>query len=450
MDTPSLFLFTFALAFMAFGLEFAQLSKKEQESRAATAGQMIWSTAIITLFVAFLAPASIIRILLWVYIAISAIIAFLLFVPIRGKRFKQEHPNQQYDEREIMFARIRMQPGSENFEQYYSEHLEQREIDDTIRAGGWKTRNDLMTQLMDIACDASFNAVGALRDHVDGPIAEEKKELPVGKRNEFITGLAKHFGALDVGVTELRSEHIYSHIGRGEGVWGSEIELNHAHAIAITTEMRQENIATAPRQPIMAESAVQYANIGLTAVMLANAIRAMGYEARAHIDGNYRVICPLIARDAGLGEIGRHGLLITPDYGPRVRLAVVTTNLPLDNHVYQPVDGVLDFCERCKKCAVCCPAKAIPAGERVEINGALRWQIDQEKCYQFWTRSGTDCGRCMAVCPLARGNHWIHRTLRKAVFRSVLFRRIYVPLDRWLYGAKPKPKDAPEWLEFEE
>ncbi|MFQ6103859.1 MAG: hypothetical protein ACE5OP_06150 [Candidatus Glassbacteria bacterium] len=52
-------------------------------------------------------------------------------------------------------------------------------------------------------------------------------------------------------------------------------------------------------------------------------IRNLGYPARTHIDGNYRVVCPLVARDAGIGEIGRMGLLMTPRLGPRVRIAVV-------------------------------------------------------------------------------------------------------------------------------
>ena len=81
-----------------------------------------------------------------------------------------------------------------------------------------------------------------------------------------------------------------------------------------------------------------------------NLIRSMGYPALAHIDGNYRVVAPLVARDAGLGEIGRMGLLMTPELGPRVRLGVVTTDIPLvpDPAGYAP--AVLDFCRACKKC----------------------------------------------------------------------------------------------------
>ena len=77
------------------------------------------------------------------------------------------------------------------------------------------------------------------------------------------------------------------------------------------------------------ESARRYLDSGAIAVQLALFLKGIGYRARAHIDGNYRVVCPLVARDAGLGEIGRMGILMTPALGPRVRIAVVTTDFPL-------------------------------------------------------------------------------------------------------------------------
>ena len=61
---------------------------------------------------------------------------------------------------------------------------------------------------------------------------------------------------------------------------------------------------------------------------------------------------------AGLGEYGRHGLVITPRFGPRVRFGKIFTNMPLSHDV--PIDfGVQKFCENCDLCATGCPAKAI-------------------------------------------------------------------------------------------
>jgi len=61
-----------------------------------------------------------------------------------------------------------------------------------------------------------------------------------------------------------------------------------------------------------------------------------------------------VARMAGLGRQGRNLLLITPQYGSRVRLVTVLTTAPLN--IDQPVKN------RCKTCTACrdaCPAGAI-------------------------------------------------------------------------------------------
>jgi epoxyqueuosine reductase QueG len=67
------------------------------------------------------------------------------------------------------------------------------------------------------------------------------------------------------------------------------------------------------------------------------------------------------------------GLLMTPMLGPRVRIAVVTTDLPLVEDQRVPEDSVIDFCSICLKCADACPSSAISSGDRSEIDGALRW-----------------------------------------------------------------------------
>jgi hypothetical protein len=81
-------------------------------------------------------------------------------------------------------------------------------------------------------------------------------------------------------------------------------------------------IAANPAAPGIMESVRQYVEAGRVAIQLANAIRRSGYPALAHIDGNYRVIAPRVARDAGLGEIGRMGMLMTPRYGPRACIVI--------------------------------------------------------------------------------------------------------------------------------
>ena len=69
-----------------------------------------------------------------------------------------------------------------------------------------------------------------------------------------------------------------------------------------------------------------------------------------------------MAIEAGLGEYGRHGLLINQKFGPNIRIAKVFTDLPLQ--IDQPVQfGVKAFCGICRKCANNCPVRAIPSSE---------------------------------------------------------------------------------------
>jgi NAD-dependent dihydropyrimidine dehydrogenase PreA subunit len=140
------------------------------------------------------------------------------------------------------------------------------------------------------------------------------------------------------------------------------------------------------------------------------------------------------------------GLLMTPDLGPRVRLGAVTTDMPLVADGYRGDSAVLDFCQVCAKCAANCPPRAIPFGDRQEIGGAVRWQINQDLCYRYWCVVGTDCARCVYVCPYSHPDSAPHNLVRWMVRRSGAARRTVRRLDDLFYGAHPPSKPAPGWV----
>jgi len=76
-----------------------------------------------------------------------------------------------------------------------------------------------------------------------------------------------------------------------------------------------------------------------------------------------------------------------------------------------------------------------------EIDGVMRWKIDAESCYTYWCQAGTDCGRCIIVCPFAHPDNWFHRLVRFGIRNSYIFRRLAVPLDDLFYGRKPRPRN---------
>jgi ferredoxin len=447
-----------AAAFSIAGLcvWFAVVSYRERETRAARTA-LLCSLAALPLAALVFAGLRLQTTALVLLAALLLAGIGIFFLPVRrinktlplpGKQINERTIDERtIDERTIMFARMRLEPGSERFEAYYALHPEHRAVDDRIRRlpGLLAPNSPLTNPLLNAAAEASFSTVAQLGALAEGPPAAERIPLDPAAASAYVLALARHYGALDAGITRLQPYHIYSHIGRGPGEWGAVIDLPHTYAIAFTVEMALENIQPAPRQPVTLESARQYLNAGAAAVQLAEALRRMGYNARAHIDGNYRVICPLVARDAGLGEIGRMGLLLTPRQGPRVRIGVVTTDLELLPHSYQPDESVFDFCTICKKCVENCPSHSIPTGERTEINSVLRWQIDQAACYEYWARIGTDCARCLAVCPYAHADHWLHNRIRDGIRRSPAFRRAALWADDLFYGRHPAPKMPPRW-----
>jgi len=436
-----------AAAALAFGA-FAVVSVREGEKRAAKIAWAAGGILGVLFFGAALLPAAVKLSLLALVGAAIALAAVLILLPLGRVAAGADTPQQLVDERDIMFARARLRPGSPEYASYYAMRPENRAGDDLTRSkpGLLSSGSQAFDPFLFAAAEASFDLTEAVRDRVGGPVAATRYDCPPPQMTAFIKGLAKYYGALDAGIARLQPYHVYSHVGRGSGAWGEPVRLDHSCAVAFTVEMDFQMIGANPAAPGVMESARQYVEAARVALQLAGAIRRLGYDARAHIDGNYRVIAPLVARDAGLGEIGRMGLLMTPARGPRVRIGLVTTDLELLPDARRPDPAVVDFCSVCKKCAVNCPSRSIPFDDRQQIDGALRWQIDAETCYRYWRLVGTDCGVCMTVCPYSHPANWAHNMVRRAVSRSGCARRAAYWLDDFFYGRKPSPKPPPPWL----
>ena len=426
-----------SLAFGAFGIQ----SLAERERRAVGVAFALAVIGLIVLLLALVLPSTAKLILLGLLAAASLAGVILFAAPIGRADRGNDVPPARVDERDIMFARARLVPGSPRYEAYYAAHPEHRAGDDaTRRLPGLLSPDAKKAHPLHFAsAEACFAVPAALREWVDGPVAPAPRTFAPDAITAYLKGLTRYYGARSVGVTELRPYHIYTHIGRGSGEWGAAVTLDHRYAIVFTVEMDCGMVGAAPAAPEVLETAKQYSEAAQIAVQLAALIRSLGYPARADIDGNYRVVAPLVARDAGLGEIGRMGLVMTPDLGPRVRLGVVTTDLPLAQDARGDDTSVLDFCRICRKCAENCPSRSIPFDDRQEIDGALRWQVDGATCFRYWNVIGTDCGRCMAVCPYSHPDNAAHNAVRWAIRRSGFAWRAALRLDDAFYGRRPAP-----------
>jgi epoxyqueuosine reductase QueG len=153
------------------------------------------------------------------------------------------------------------------------------------------------------------------------------------------------------------------------------------------------------------------------------------------------------AIDAGLGELSRAGNLITKEFGTRIRLGAITTDADLIADA--PADiGATEFCEACGKCARQCPLGAIPRGGREVVNGSLRWAVHPEKCYEYWTRSGTHCSLCLSCCPWSHDTTFTHNVLKMLAQRFHRLHPLMVWADDVCYGKKINSRLGPGWIDF--
>jgi len=277
-------------------------------------------------------------------------------------------------------------------------------------------------------------------------------KLPVddpAKMTRNVKRVATFFGASLVGVCELDRRWLYSHyydIHDPAHPQHAPLEIpeEYKYAIAIATEMDYEATKSSPAQPGATATGLGYSKMAFTAGLLAQFIRDLGYKAIP--SGNDTACSVPIAIDAGLGELSRMGFLITPEFGPRVRLCKVLTDLPLVPD--EPIEfGGWDFCLKCEKCAEDCPSQAIMRGEPTqEIHnisnreGLLRWPVNAEKCLRFWVTNGASCANCIRVCPFNKPPGWLHSAVKWGVKNTRWLDPLFVKVDDLLgYGRQVKP-----------
>ena len=221
----------------------------------------------------------------------------------------------------------------------------------------------------------------------DGPVREGRREVedPAAMAAE-VKALARKLGVSLVGVAEVTAEDLYE--GREPGL---------KQAICLGLPMDRTEMEYAPQPRAAAEVMRAYRAVAKVAVRLAEEIRAMGWPARAYGNPNSTdiLMIPLAVR-AGLGELAKHGSMISVEHGSNFRLAAVLTDLPLA--LDRPVDrGVDDVCAVCRRCVDDCPPRAIFEEPQL-VRGESKWYVDFDKCIPYFVKT-CGCAICIEVCP---------------------------------------------------
>ncbi|MBW2654704.1 MAG: 4Fe-4S dicluster domain-containing protein [Deltaproteobacteria bacterium] len=380
-------------------------------------------------------------------LGLFGLISLMKFFPDRstGRNLSKA---DQYDERDTMFARNNLQHHPKLMKKYYALHPENESTDRQIhQKPEFGEKEQVYHDKYTAPCyEAAFEYLEKSIPLSTGAMTKQKMSIDPIQFCKTITDTSKFYGASDIGFLKLKSHHFYSHKGRHAEKWGNKTDQTHKTAIVIVIPMRVEMIKKGPTSCVLQESAQKYVEAAKISNILAGYIRNFGYEARAHNDGNYDTLCVPIAVEAGLGELGRMGILMHRTHGPCVRLAIVTTDLELPDSTHPESCHMEEFCKICKKCADNCPSGSITHGNEPYSRNVRHWSIHQEKCFSYWKTIGSDCGFCISVCPYTKPDTLIHKFVKFYISRNTLNQKIALFMDDLLYGrhrkiAKTNPKN---------
>ena len=201
---------------------------------------------------------------------------------------------------------------------------------------------------------------------------------------------ARELGFGEVGFTRFDRRYVYESKRR----W-----VKYPHAICLALEQDYDQTQSLPSLEAEHAHYGTYEIESEKADTLAEMIRGRGYHAQIHSprDPSAAVIPMFVA--AGLGQLGANGQLLSPHFGSRARLMMITTDAPVTYD--EPVDyGMHGFCQKCQVCVNRCPGRAL-VRERVWWRGAEKNKLIYDRCRPVMAKY-EGCAVCMKVCPIQK------------------------------------------------
>ena len=201
---------------------------------------------------------------------------------------------------------------------------------------------------------------------------------------------ARELGFGEVGFT--RYDRRYAYVSKKHWV-------KYEHAICLALEQDYAQTQTLPSLEAEYTHFGTYEIEGELAIELAEYIRSLGYHAQIHSpNDNSAPYIPMFVK-AGLGQLGANGQLLSPHFGSRARLMIITTDAPVTHD--EPIDyGIHKFCQICQVCVNRCPGRALER-DKVWFRGVEKNKLVYERCRPVQVKY-EGCAVCMKVCPIQR------------------------------------------------
>lgn len=342
---------------------------------------------------------------------------------------------------------------------------------------GYSVRDIALYRASGVGATQSF--IGPTNTSTPDELGIPRWEGTPEENSEMIRAALRQFGAATVGfmvLDENTEKLIYSIDPDGKELIISEeadvpeetettriIPKKARSVIVWTVQMSQEGMRRSPTPVGAATTAITYAENRAIQSRLQAFLRAIGYYGIGEAETNALGISPAFGVLAGLGELSRLNRIITPEYGPMVRVFKMLTNLPVAPT--KPIDaGIMNFCKSCMTCATYCPSGSLSTSPEPSYEtqgawsrgGVKTWYENSLTCRNYWAEVGTNCGICFAVCPFAvKDRALIHQMVKGVVGTTPIFNSMLADMSRRVYTTKPagEPQaDPEEWwkLDFSE
>lgn len=375
-----------------------------------------------------------------------------------NNKFPIEVPDYRFDQRNEMFKRRTYEPefipyGEKLYKDVkYQDKKGYTKLDYALRNAAWHIEHGFSFGVM--KGNSGLYSWDYISPKLQRFVDEgEKVNFSEAKNSKIIKKAAKFLGADLSGICYAHPNLVYSH----------EMNLvEHKHnpvtipegcnnVIVMAVEMNYDLTNYSPDAISGAATGLGYSDQAVLANLTATFIRGLGYKAIP--SGNDTALSIPYAIAAGMGELGRSGILITEKYGPRVRVCKVFTDMPLKRDKPKSF-GVEKFCEVCKKCADMCPSRSISFGSQTtegpnisSFSGVKKWYINAEKCFKFWANNYIDCNNCVRSCPFNKKEGKIHDFIRFLIKKAPIFNKLIVKSDDLFGYGKPIKADKKDFWE---
>ncbi|MFC1978536.1 reductive dehalogenase [Chloroflexota bacterium] len=308
-----------------------------------------------------------------------------------------------------------------------------------------------------------------------GDIGVPRWEETPEENARIVRATARYFGAGDVGFVELGEKTeklIYSYDADGKKIEFEDVDLAYETedkrvipkkarwVIVFSVQMSEELLKRRDGLYATALSgtpnSLGYSQGRNVLDRLQTFLHVLGYQGLGSPWFNGLGIAPALGIMAGLGELSRLNLLISPEFGPMQRIFRLITDLPLAPT--RPINaGIMRFCRTCKKCALLCPAKVLSVEDDPSWETTGKWSnpghkayhyINSAKCMTQWKVSSVGCSTCLSVCPFSKKHKsFVHSLVESTIAKTPIFNGLFTKMDGLL--GYDEAKNAESWWDMD-